>query len=169
MFFNWLQQLGNSTEFEDVEFMRFDKYLLQVNDLVEANSKWTVSQNGRSFKVNGQLKWTVDPRFQIIHSHAKYNLNQLLIVEWPCALAQKTVHFRFRFIWLIYRICSWNDQFSARSLWMQESNSMCKSKWSNPYCLFYSSSSWEKCKKWLLWPRPDPFWRSTWPFLISRL
>ena len=32
MFFNWLQQLGNSTEFEDVEFLRFDQYLLQVKD-----------------------------------------------------------------------------------------------------------------------------------------
>ena len=44
MFFNWLQQLGNSTEFEDVEFLRFDKYLLQVNDLVES-------------KMDGQPKW----------------------------------------------------------------------------------------------------------------
>ena len=44
MFFNWLQQLGNSTEFEDVEFLRFDKYLLQVNDLVLAGPKWTVAK-----------------------------------------------------------------------------------------------------------------------------
>ena len=28
--FNWLQQLGNSTEFEDLKFFQFGKYLLQV-------------------------------------------------------------------------------------------------------------------------------------------
>ena len=33
IFFNWLQQLGNSTEFDDIEFLRFDKYFLQVNEL----------------------------------------------------------------------------------------------------------------------------------------
>ena len=38
MFFNWLQQLGNSTEFEEIEFLRFDKYLLQVN--APTSSKW---------------------------------------------------------------------------------------------------------------------------------
>ena len=100
MFFNWLQQLGNSTEFEEIEFLRFDKYLLQVN--APTSSKWALDS----------------PR----------NSGRVL-----------------------------NRPFSARSLWMQKSDSLCKSEWSNSYCLFYSSSSREKCKKWPLWPWCDPF------------
>lgn len=48
MFFNCLQQLGNSTEFEDIEFLRFDKYLLQQEVYECKNLTVCANQNDQS-------------------------------------------------------------------------------------------------------------------------